>query len=420
MAKSIQQLYEFFASQRAKDTFEINEEIAVEIPASFAFEETENFSSQTEGLIPFTSNAYHDKTNINGSTIESDVFIEKTQTIPFRPVLANIIKKEDGTMDFGSHDMIITSDQYGNVLNCEYLEKPIGVIVGYTFNFDRDQAVNRAVVQGFLYEGYADEAISILERRGKVDCSIELMTKKVHFDIASETLFLDDYYVTGLTLLGEDIEPGMTGSNFKIGDFSKETSVSYNCLNKLTDEQIGQIQNFESVLFSLPEEEKSEKKGEEPMDKEKQGMDLEEQEEVLEEKIEEPVEEVMEAAPEEVAEDPQTVSLEEYEALKHELEEIKSALEKYQQAELLAQKEAVLADEAYAPFIETEEFAFVKEKMGTLSVEELKIQTELAYAKCVRNTAPAKPEVKEVTKATIFAKPEAKAKSRYGQIFDEK
>jgi len=53
---------------------------------------------------------------------------------------------------------------------------------------------------------------------------------------ANKTLQLDDFYVSGLTLLSKDVSPGMAGSNFKIEDFAVNAeTVTFNTDNKLVE-----------------------------------------------------------------------------------------------------------------------------------------------------------------------------------------
>ena len=48
--------------------------------------------------------------------------------------------------------------------------------------YDKDAKVNRAVLHGYLYDEYCSDAIDILNRRGTVDCSIELCIRTMSFD----------------------------------------------------------------------------------------------------------------------------------------------------------------------------------------------------------------------------------------------
>lgn len=86
---------------------------------------------------------------------------------------------------------------------------------------------------------------------------------------------------------------------------------------------------------------------------------------------------------------------------------ISEKLASYQAAELHAEREAILADESYAGYLETESFKTLKENIDTYSVEDLKTACELAFAKEVRknvSTFSAKEETKPVNTFFAFAK----------------
>ena len=231
---TIDELYSFCKKNNFSkfDSKEFGKELIVDMPGNFS--KSENSSDRlTEGLTPFVSRAFHDKININNSEIKEEDFKENVPSSHLRPVLANLTKDEEtGELDFGSHDThvekIIEKDENGNEVTVEkvvYDEQPIGVIDGSktTIEYDEDAKVNRAVLHGYLYNEYCQDAIDILERRGTVDCSVELSIREMSMNAKEGTLVLNDFYVSGLTLLSAKIKPGMKGSNFKIEDFSADT-----------------------------------------------------------------------------------------------------------------------------------------------------------------------------------------------------
>ena len=68
------------------------------------------------------------------------------------------------------------------------------------------------------------------------------------FNNDNKTLLLDDFYISGLTLLSKDTKPGMSGSNFKIEDFTVNTE----CLNFNTDNKLVEtLDRLSSILKSL-------------------------------------------------------------------------------------------------------------------------------------------------------------------------
>jgi hypothetical protein len=260
---TVDELYAFCLQNNfAKfESSETDSELVVEMHGHFAKDENSD-NKFSEGLTPFVSRAFHDKINLNKSKIETDVFEENLPSSHLRPILANIVRDEEtGVLDFGSHDYhvekITETDKNGNKVEIEkivYDEQPIGVIDGSknAIEYDAKADVNRAVLHGYLYDGYCQDAIDILNRRGTVDCSVELSIRAMSFDTSTNTLVLDDFYVSALTLLSEKTKPGMAGSNFKIEDFEvKENKDKFS-----KDEKI--VELLESISHKLSESNKTE------------------------------------------------------------------------------------------------------------------------------------------------------------------
>ena len=115
---------------------EFDAEISVQMPAVATFGKSDD-NKHTEGLCPFNATAYHDHVNLNKSNINEDTFQENTQSIPYRPILANIVKNSDGNKDFGSHDFTVETDENGEE-KIIYQERPVGVIKkDYTIEYDK-------------------------------------------------------------------------------------------------------------------------------------------------------------------------------------------------------------------------------------------------------------------------------------------
>ena len=244
---TIDELYSFclknnFSKFNSKD---FGDELSVEMHGNFE-KQKKTDDRLVEGMTPFVSNAFHDHVNLNKSNLEENIFKENVPSSNLRPILANIkLDEETNELDFGSHDFhiekVTSVDENGNKVEVEkiiYDEQPIGVIDGSRTNieYDKDAKVNRAVLHGYLYDEYCSDAIDILNRRGTVDCSIELCIRTMSFDGKNKVLNLDDFYVSGLTLLSAKTKPGMAGSNFKIEDFSScDTKVSFSNEEKLIE-----------------------------------------------------------------------------------------------------------------------------------------------------------------------------------------
>ena len=257
---SIDELYEFCLKNNFAhfDSNEFGKELMVRMNGNFE-KTSKDEDKHKESLTPFVSRAFHDHVNLNKSEISEESFNENVPSANFRPILAHITTNSDNELDFGSHDYYVTTDKDGND-KVVYEEQPIGVIDGTktTIEYDEDANVNRAVLHGYLYDEYCQDAIEILNRRGTVDCSVELCIRELSFNTANKTLQLDDFYVSGLTLLSKDVSPGMAGSNFKIEDFAVNAeTVTFNTNNKLVET----LEKLTNILESFDINQKSKEGG---------------------------------------------------------------------------------------------------------------------------------------------------------------
>ena len=211
-----------------------NEEICVQMPA--IFEKEDNVDKDKEGLTPFVAKAYHDHINLNNSEIKPEVLESTLPSAMLRPILASIVTDEEtGEKDFGSHDFVFEEDEDGNE-KIKYIEQPVGVIFGdNTIEYDEEDDVNRAILHGYLYNEYCQDAVDIMNRRKTVDCSVELSIREMSFNTADKVLTLEDFYVCGLTLLGSKVKPGMKGSKVTIEDFNKSNNSMFSNNEKVIE-----------------------------------------------------------------------------------------------------------------------------------------------------------------------------------------
>ena len=125
------------------------------------------------------------------------------------------------------------------------------------------------------------------------------------FNAKNGTLVLDDFYVSGLTLLSKDVNPGMAGSNFKIEDFAVDKNAIETFSN---DKLVKTLEKLTSILESFEIKEKITKGGtklnkehfEEEVTENEEVTETEESEEEVtttEEESEETVEETSEEDP---------------------------------------------------------------------------------------------------------------------------
>ena len=252
---SLDDLYNYYANNNQTINFSSEEsgyDIVVQMDGKAKFSNTDIEDKHKDGMKQFSAFAYHDNVNLNKSKIDEEDFIENTKSVPFRPILCNIIiDKETGEKDFGSHDYHIEVDEKTGEEIVIYDEKPVGSLATYSIVYDKEQDVNRALVTGYLWEGYCQDAIDILERREETDCSIELSIRELAFDNDDKVLLLKDYYVGGLTLLGSKISPGMKGSKATLGDFSAEKNSVCNFTEEENSKLIETLEKLNQTLSNF-------------------------------------------------------------------------------------------------------------------------------------------------------------------------
>lgn len=252
---TLNDLYNYYANNNQTINFnavESGHDIVVQMDGKAKFSNTDDEDKHKDGMKKFSALAYHDNVNLNKSKIDEEDFIENTKSVPFRPILCNItMDEETGEKDFGSHDYHIEVDKSTGEEIIVYDERPVGSLATYSIVYDKEQGVNRALVTGYLWEGYCQDAIDILERRGETDCSIELNIRELAFDVDSKTLLLKDYYVCGLTLLSAKTAPGMKGSKATLGDFSAEKNSVCNFTKEENSKLIETLEKLNSTLSNL-------------------------------------------------------------------------------------------------------------------------------------------------------------------------
>ena len=232
---TVDELLAFVKKQRMYtfDSKDSGFELAVQMPGKFRFSN----DSDSQGLSGFDSYAFHDHVNLNKTNIEPDTFVDKIGTAHFRPVLAHIVEDENGVKDFGAHDFHVERDEDGKE-KVVYDEQPVGAIDGSQTSVepDEDAGVNRARLKGYIFGEYCPDVIEIFERRGgEVDTSVELSVLSFSYDAKKKAITFTDYYVSGLTLLGADHQPGMAGSSMKLTGFEKVEFVKMEQFNELLD-----------------------------------------------------------------------------------------------------------------------------------------------------------------------------------------
>lgn len=239
---TLEDLYSYYSSHKRNAHFNAkseDKEIVVQIDGSMNFSK----ENDVEGLLPVHFQSCHTLDNVNGFFISEKSMKKAMGSFKNRPILAYIYQDKDGEYQFWSHNM--HEDEDGNTV---YDEVPVGIIPeknNAELVYDEEKGKTYLEVDGYVFEDYS-KAPDILRRELETKVSVELTIREMSYDAKEELLVLDDFYFTGITLLGRNpetgkkIQEGMRGSNCKITDFAKKKNSVF------ADEQ-----NLSSVLEQL-------------------------------------------------------------------------------------------------------------------------------------------------------------------------
>ena len=244
---SLDDLYDYYKNLNKNIHFSSSDDetnIVVQTQGDIHFAKKEK---DIEGLRPVVLQACHTLKNANQSFISEKSMKSALPSFSNRPILANIIDV-DGQPEFNTHAFHM--DENDNIV---YDEIPIGTIpesCDARLEYDEDKGRNYCVVNGYIFEEYAPVAIEILEREQECPCSVELSVRELSYDSKNKILNIDDFFFSGVTILGktedgEDVKPGMAGSNIKLADFSAENNslfraeliddIAYAVIQRLSD-----------------------------------------------------------------------------------------------------------------------------------------------------------------------------------------
>lgn len=181
-----------------------------------------------DGLMPVSLKSCHIGVNRNQSCITEDVMKTNMSSFKGRPILANIIKTDEGTYEFHSHDVTLNEDG-----EMEYLEHPVGVISQLDepyLEYDKEEDKTYLHVNGHIFTEYS-RAAEILERRRTCKCSVEIAVNEMSWNGEEDYLSIDSFTFMGVTILGyeqdgvTEIQEGMKGSKITIDSFSADNSM---------------------------------------------------------------------------------------------------------------------------------------------------------------------------------------------------
>ena len=264
-------LHNYFSSMGKDQKFSCKDDdktIRVHVDGNLNFAKSDN---ETEGLFPVNLQLAFIGDNLNGSRIPESGMKKALSSTMFRPILGYIYKDDNGDSQFMGHNMHIENNKI------VYDEIPIGVISeAATIAYDEEYKKDFAISKGYIFEEYTD-AKEILEREKRLDTSCEIAVRELSYSAKDDILVLEDFYFTGLTILGKDentgadVKPAMPGSSITLENFTAEN-------NSVVTES-NAIEVLEKIKTALSTFDIQENSGKE----ETQVEDLEKFEEVAEE-----------------------------------------------------------------------------------------------------------------------------------------
>lgn len=254
----IEDLYDFYSNKYKRSTKfsaeKTGEPLVVQVHGRVNFDESDK---NKDGLLPVHLQSCHTDLNVNGSNIESSVMEAALPSFSNRPILGYIHKvttneNPEGQWEFYSHNM--HEDENGDVVYDEY---PIGIIpesCNAQLVYDEEKKKTYCEVDGYIFEEYS-KAAEILQREEECSVSVELSIRELSYDAKQKFLNIEDFWFSGVTILGKtpqgnEVKPGMTGSNIKLADFSSKNNSLFKDYESKMVELQARIENLETACFN--------------------------------------------------------------------------------------------------------------------------------------------------------------------------
>lgn len=164
----------------------------------------------------------HSGVNRNKSSFSKEVIEAAKDSFQNIPILADVQEYTDTdgnqVLDYTGHSMHLEDDKYHEGKQKIIYDERIVGIIPQTNNFE--MVYNEAddnyfvYVDALLYRDYGNYVCDILESRGNVtDVSVEVFCDKVSYSADRRVLEVESFTASGVTLLGEMVEPGMKNAH---------------------------------------------------------------------------------------------------------------------------------------------------------------------------------------------------------------
>ena len=254
----IEDLYDYYSNEYKKSTHfsyqESGEPLIVQVHGKINFEESDK---NKDGLLPVHLQACHTNLNVNNSNIEEPVMTSALPSFSNRPILGYIHKvvtneNPDGQWEFYGHNC---HEENGELV---YDEVPIGIIpesCNAQLVYDKEKNKTYCEVDGYIFEEYS-RAAEILQREGECAVSVELSIRELSYDGKLKCLNIEDFWFSGVTILGkneygDEVKPGMTGSNIKLADFSADNNSLFTKYENKMIEFQERLEKLESTCSNI-------------------------------------------------------------------------------------------------------------------------------------------------------------------------
>jgi hypothetical protein len=162
----------------------------------------------------------HTGLNLNNTSFGMDSIERAKPTLSNIPLLA-FIKSTDGeeNADFDGHNFEIRVTE--GELKYVYLGRPVGMIPE-TNNYEVVQEEDRTyvVVDGYIWNDYANQALDIIERDGGKSVSMEVSIDD--YEDKGSYFEINNFKYTGIALLGEGVNPAMVGAKADLVKYSQD------------------------------------------------------------------------------------------------------------------------------------------------------------------------------------------------------
>lgn len=173
----------------------------------------------------------HDGVNKNNSIFSIDSFEKAKNSISLIPILANVVRDENGEYQFAGHDMTIEKNAFdGTQSKTIYKEVPIGFVpVDCNYELETIDDKTYVNVDGYVWKEYSNYAQEIIERDEVINLSMEILVNSYEEIKCSDNqtrMNITDFVYTGITFLGNNVEPAMYDACAKLINFSIDKNVN--------------------------------------------------------------------------------------------------------------------------------------------------------------------------------------------------